>query len=73
MKIGAAWIKKNDKGDVFMSILIEAPFVKENLIMVKNKEKKRAAEPDYIIMWNNYKKTTTENKPQNNDDDEIPF
>lgn len=67
MKVGAAWIKKNEKGEVYMSINVDMPFLKDNFIMVKNKDKKKDSEPDYLIMWSPFKKTTKKT------DEEIPF
>ncbi len=72
MKVGAAWIKKNDKGESYMSISIELPFLKDNFIMVKNKDKKNSKEPDYILMWNSYKKANQQSHNPKSDD-EIPF
>lgn len=71
MKVGAAWIKKNEKGEVYMSISLDMPFLKDNFIMIKNKEKKKDSEPDYLIMWSSFKKNNIQTTKKT--DDEIPF
>jgi len=61
MKIGAAWIKKTQEGNSFLSCVIELPIIgKVNFTLFKNEKKENDNQPDYDITWRPEKK----NSPQ---------
>jgi len=48
-KIGALWLKEDKNGKKYMSGEIELNGEKVNILIFKNKYKKKDSHPDYII------------------------
>ncbi len=81
MKIGACWIKKSStNNETYLSCALEIVPVElmlgsKNFALFKNKEKKKAEQPDYIISFNPQKPSNTQsnNNSYGDFEDDIPF
>ena len=65
-RLGALWIKKNKKGEAFLS----GVFLNKNIFILKNKFKKNEKSPDYQIFLKenkyNYEQNNYEQNNYNN-------
>ena len=71
--IGALWLRESKKGNKFFSGVIND----ENVIILKNYDKKTEKSPDYYVLKNELKnqknKIVKKIDKIFNDDDDIPF